>query len=107
MKQQMLSPTHDCREYTVYHVAGEYYCEHKDHNSDFDDGVYFFTILGYTPEAIANYFYEDWNKPDAPEYEFDKDMKEFFDECLRKYQAQYLYDKCINEKIEFPEGVAP
>jgi hypothetical protein len=76
-------PDHNCLDYLVYHVAGEYYCDHKSHASDFDDGVYFFTDFGFTPEDVANNFYEFWNQPGTRDYENDKDMKEFFDECVK------------------------
>lgn len=76
-----LQPHHDCRDYTVYHVAGEYYCEHESHG--FSDGVYLFTDFGFTPDEVANEFYEDWNKPNAPHHLDDKEMKEFFDQCVR------------------------
>ena len=76
-------PDHDCRDYIVYHVAGEYYCDHESHASDFDDGVFFFTDFEFTSEEIVNHFYPDWNNPDGKEYDFDKDMKEYFDECVK------------------------
>jgi len=79
MKYQ-LQPHHDCRDYIIYHVAGEYCCEHKSHG--FNDGVYFFTDFGFKAEDVANEFYPDWNKPDNKEYDFDKEMKEFFDQCI-------------------------
>lgn len=82
--KQTLQPDHDCRDYIIYHVAGEYYCEHESHDSDTNDGVYFFTDFGFKAEDLANEFYPDWNKPQALQYDFDKEMKEFFDECVKR-----------------------
>lgn len=106
-KGSPLCPTHDCRDFTIYHVAGEIICEHPDHNSDFDNGEYFFTDFGMKAKDLADEYYSDWDDPTAKYYEEDKDMKEFFDKCQIQSQGQKLYEKCINEKIEFPEGVAP
>ncbi len=105
--QYMFRPTHDCRDFTIYHVAGEIICEHESHDSEFDSGEYFFTDFGMKAKDLADEYYADWDDPTAENYEDDKDMKEFFDKCQIQYQGQKLYEKCINEKIEFPEGVAP
>jgi len=88
-----LQPDHDCRDYIIYHVAGEYYCEHESHNSDTNNGVYFFTDFNFTSKEVADHYYPDWNKPDNKEYDFDKEMKEFFDQCIRDNDHYHPLEK--------------
>ena len=97
---------HKCKNFWFNVAGGEVCC-------DLCGEEYFFTDLGITAyEIIHAGGYDTIDETGIPEH--DQGMIKFFVECEQEYlerkrqdQSQLLYEKCINEKLEFPQGVAP